>query len=65
MAQKYLVGRAGLEPATNGFERFVATGEPTESRTMPEPTDIDLARVAEVCAQFDIQVLGPPPAPTG
>jgi quercetin dioxygenase-like cupin family protein len=48
----------------SGFERFVATlGEPTESRTMPEPREIDPARIAEVCAQFDIQVLGPPPAP--
>jgi quercetin dioxygenase-like cupin family protein len=50
----------------SGFERFVATlGEPTESRTMPEPEEIDPAHVAEVCAQFDIQVLGPPPAPIG
>ena len=48
----------------SGFERFVATlGEPTESRTLPEPEEIDPAHVAEVCAQFDIQVLGPPPAP--
>jgi quercetin dioxygenase-like cupin family protein len=48
----------------SGFERFVATlGEPTESRTLPEPEAIDPAHVAEVCAQFDIEVLGPPPAP--
>jgi hypothetical protein len=48
----------------SGFERFVATlGEPTQRRTLPEPEDIDPARVAEVCAQFGIQVLGPPPAP--
>ena len=48
----------------SGFERFVATlGEPTESRDLPEPEEIDPAHVAEVCAQFDIQVLGPPPAP--
>lgn len=50
----------------SGFERFVAIlGEPTESRSLPEPEDIDPAHIAEVCAQFDIQVLGPPPAPIG
>ncbi len=50
----------------SGFERFVSTlGKPTESRSMPEPGEIDPAHVAEVCAQFDIQVLGPPPAPVG
>jgi quercetin dioxygenase-like cupin family protein len=48
----------------SGFERFVATlGEPTQSRTLPEPKDIDPGHVAEVCAQFGIQVLGPPQAP--
>ncbi|HKV17950.1 MAG TPA: quercetin 2,3-dioxygenase [Mycobacterium sp.] len=46
------------------FERFVsALGEPTDSLALPEPKEIDPARVAEVCAQFDIEVLGPPPAP--
>ena len=50
----------------SGFERFVATlGDPTESRSLPEPKEIDPGHVAEVCAQFDIQVLGPPPAPIG
>jgi quercetin dioxygenase-like cupin family protein len=50
----------------SGFERFVATlGEPTQSRTLPEPEEIDPGHVAEVCAQFDIQVLGPPPTPIG
>jgi quercetin dioxygenase-like cupin family protein len=50
----------------SGFERFVATlGEPTQSRTLPEPKEIDPGHVDEVCAQFDIQVLGPPPSPVG
>lgn len=50
----------------SGYERFIAAlGEPTDSRALPDPGDIDPARVAEVCAQFDIQVLGPPPAPVG
>jgi mannose-6-phosphate isomerase-like protein (cupin superfamily) len=49
----------------SGFERLVATlGEPTSSRTPPEPEDIDPAHVADICAQFGIEVLGPPPAPS-
>ena len=48
----------------SGFERFVATlGQPTDSHGLPEPEEIDPGRVAEVCAQFSIEVLGPPPAP--
>ena len=46
------------------FERFVATlGRPTDEPTLPEPEEIDPGHVAEICAQFDIEVLGPPPAP--
>ena len=30
---------------------------------IPEPEEIDPGHVAEVCAQFGIQVLGPPPEP--
>ena len=46
------------------FERFVATlGRPTDDAVIPEPEEIDPGHVAEVCAQFGIQVLGPPPAP--
>lgn len=46
------------------FERFVAAlGTPTDEPTLPEPEEIDPAHVAEICAQFNIQVLGPPPAP--
>ncbi len=48
------------------FERFVAAlGKPAPGPVLPEPEDIDPAVVAEVCAQFDIEVLGPPPAPFG
>lgn len=51
---------------SSGFERFVATlGRPTERFDLPEPGPVDPAYLAEVCAQFDIQVLGPPPAPVG
>jgi dTDP-4-dehydrorhamnose 3,5-epimerase-like enzyme len=46
------------------FERLVATlGEPVASPDIPDPVEVDVARVAEVCAQFSIQVLGPPPEP--
>jgi quercetin dioxygenase-like cupin family protein len=46
------------------FERFVAAlGTPMEGSTSPEPEEIDPAHVAEVCEQFSIHVLGPPPAP--
>lgn len=52
--------------APAGYDSFVATlGEPIDEPVMPEPKEIDPARVAEVCAQFDIQVLGPPTAPIG
>jgi hypothetical protein len=48
------------------FERFVATlGQPTDTPALPEPEEIDPARVAAVCQQFGIEVLGPPPAPVG
>jgi len=46
------------------FGDFVRTlGTPAEAAALPTPVEIDGARVAEVCAQFQIQVLGPPPPP--
>lgn len=46
------------------FERFVAAlGRRTDDPALPEPEEIDPAHVAEVCRQFDIEVLGPPPEP--
>jgi hypothetical protein len=43
---------------------MVATlGEPAPSPVLPEPADIDVARVAQVCREFSIEVLGPPPEP--
>ncbi|WP_257732851.1 hypothetical protein [Nocardioides dokdonensis] len=38
-------------------------GTAAESATIPEPREVDGARVAEVAAQFRIQLLGPPPPP--
>lgn len=46
------------------FGDFVRTlGTPADRPELPEPAEVDGARVAEVCAQFQIQVLGPPPPP--
>lgn len=46
------------------FDDFVRTlGTPAEAAVLPEPAEVDGARVAEVCGQFQIQLLGPPPAP--
>lgn len=48
------------------FERFVAAlGRPAAEPVLPEPEEIDPGHVAEICAQFDIEVLGPPPEPVG
>jgi quercetin dioxygenase-like cupin family protein len=58
------VARVFQVSTPGGFERFVtALGTPTDRPVLPEPAEIDPAHVAEVCSQFDIQVLGPPPEP--
>ena len=47
-----------------GFERLVAAlGQPVDEAVLPEQGEIDAAHVAEVCRQFSIEVLGPPPPP--
>ena len=40
-----------------------ALGVPTPTATLPEPGPIDPGRVADVCGEHGIQILGPPPAP--
>lgn len=46
------------------FEEFVARlGEPVDEPSVPEPEEVDGDRVARICAEFDIAVLGPPMAP--
>ena len=51
-------------PPQAQFERFVATlGRPAEQPVIPEPEEIDPGHVAEICRQFSIEVLGPPPEP--
>lgn len=50
--------------ATPRFDRMVAAlGETVEVPTLPDPGPIDPGRVAEVCAAFGVQILGPPPGP--
>lgn len=54
---------ASLEAAPR-FDGMVRTlGEVTDRPEMPIPGPIDPAHVAEVNAQFGIDILGPPPAP--
>lgn len=46
------------------FEQLVAAlGERTDDAVLPTPVEIDGQRVAQVCAEFGIEVLGPPLAP--
>jgi mannose-6-phosphate isomerase-like protein (cupin superfamily) len=46
------------------FDQMVAAlGEPAAAPVLPEPRPIDPARVADVCAEHGIDILGPPPAP--
>jgi quercetin dioxygenase-like cupin family protein len=53
--------------ANRGIPRFdamvAALGIPTTSTAIPPPMQIDPGHVAEVCAQHDIEILGPPPGP--
>ena len=59
---RFLTVNAGRRKAPS-FDHFVATlGTPTDSRTLPDPIEIDPAHVAQVCAVHGIEVL-PPPAP--
>ncbi|MEM9033597.1 MAG: cupin domain-containing protein [Actinomycetota bacterium] len=46
------------------FDRFVAAlSVPTADPTMPEPSEVDPARIAVVGGQHGIEILGPPPGP--
>lgn len=44
-------------------QMVAALGTPTERLTMPEPLEIDPGRVAAVCAEHNIDIVGPPPPP--
>lgn len=46
------------------FEDFARQlGAPMDHAGLPEPVEIDPAKVAEVCAEYQIEILGPPPPP--
>jgi quercetin dioxygenase-like cupin family protein len=46
------------------FDEMVsALGVPTDPTSLPAPASIDPGRVAEVCADHGITILGPPPPP--
>ena len=46
------------------FDAMVAAlGETTSELVIPEPGPIDPGRVAEVCAAYGIEIVGPPPGP--
>jgi quercetin dioxygenase-like cupin family protein len=46
------------------FDQMVTElGEPVEVPRLPEPGYVDATRVADVCREFGIEVLGPPPQP--
>jgi mannose-6-phosphate isomerase-like protein (cupin superfamily) len=46
-----------------GFEDFVRElGQPATHRGLPEPSEPDVARLAEVSARHGYGILGPPPA---
>lgn len=51
--------------STSGVPRFdsmvAALGTPTERPEIPEEGYIDPSRVAEVCAQYGVDIVGPPP----
>jgi len=44
-------------------EMVAALGEPTDAPTLPEAGYVDATRVADICQQHGIEVVGPPPAP--
>jgi quercetin dioxygenase-like cupin family protein len=46
------------------FDRMVAAlGETVAEPSLPVPGYVDATQVADVCRQFGIEVIGPPPAP--
>ncbi len=48
------------------FDEMVSTlGVPLDDCSLPEPVAIDPGEVAEVCGQYGITILGPPPGPLG
>lgn len=60
----HIVNVTSSPTAPPRFDQMVAAlGVPTTRLTIPEPGEIDPARVAEVCHEYGIEIVGPPPAP--
>jgi len=60
---RFLTVNAGRRHGPS-FDRFVgALGTPTDPNALPDPIEIDPGHVARVCAEYGIEVLGPPPPP--
>ena len=60
---RFLTVNAGRRDGRS-FDQFVAAlGTPTEPGRLPDPVQIDPGQVAQVCAEYGIEVLGPPPPP--
>lgn len=56
------VTSSGLTPPR--FDEMVrALGTPIDDPALPEPSYIDPARVAEICAAHGVDIVGPPPPP--
>jgi len=52
------------QTVTPQFDRMVeALGSPVIAPELPEAGPIDPAHVAEVCREYGIEILGPPPSP--
>lgn len=54
---------ASRDRAPRFDEMVSALGVPTDPTALPEPQPIDPGHVADVCARFDVTILGPPPGP--
>lgn len=64
----FLVGDAGARLLTltlpSGFASFVEElGEPAHGLVIPEPGEVDAARLAEIAGRYGIEITGPPPHP--
>jgi mannose-6-phosphate isomerase-like protein (cupin superfamily) len=47
------------------FERFAAeVGEPAKTRTMPDPTDVDVEKLLGIASTYGIEILEAPSVPT-
>jgi quercetin dioxygenase-like cupin family protein len=57
-----ITARVDSTTAPNFDAMVAALGQPTDSRQIPAPMDIDPGEVAQVCDAHGISVLGPPPA---